>query len=135
MDINALNNLKNHMDKLKEQRTATKAQLDTIEQQAISQLMALGVRYVDASGTGEGPFWVLGKSKTDGTWNRDRYIEFFGKMMQEMAQNKQFTPAQLSDLAVEYLRQFEKRTLVLNKLRQCRVKTIDDLKVWLAGGN
>jgi hypothetical protein len=131
VDVRALDALKENMSKLKHQRTATKLQLVQLEENAIKQLMALGVRYVDQSGTGEGPFWVLGKTKTDGGWNRARYHEFFSKLLVELAKGVQFTAAQLGDLAQDYLKQFEKRTLTINKVSQCRLKSTDDLQSWL----
>jgi ferritin len=131
LNIEALNVLKESMQKIKQQRSTTKAQIKQLEEHAINHLMSLGVRYVDESGIGEGPFWVLGKTKTDGGWNRARYQEFFSKLLAEIAQGVQFTPAQLGDLAQEYLKQFEKRTLTINKLSQCRLKTTDDLQTWL----
>jgi hypothetical protein len=134
IDIGKLSHLRASIDKLGEQRKVIKGQLDEIEVQAVDALMRLGVRFIDESGQGAGPFWVLGKQKNDGSWSHDRYIEFFGLLMVEL-QKQQLTPEQCATLAQTYLKQYEKRRLVLNKLLQARQKGVEDLRLWLEKGD
>jgi len=133
IDIHRLSGLKQQMDKLAEQRKVCKTQVDEIESQCIAALVQMGVRYVDESANGAGPFWSLVKSKSDGSWNTERYNEFFAGLLTELNNGKQFTPSQCSELAVTYLKNFEKRKLALSKLQMVRQKNIDDLRLWLAG--
>jgi chaperonin cofactor prefoldin len=131
INIQRLAQLRQTIEKMAEQRKATKTQLDEIEAQAIEALMRMGIRYI--AETPDGPYWVLGKAKSDGSWNLERYKEFFSTLLTEMGAGKRFTPEQLATLAQQYLKQFEKRRLQLNKLSQARQKTVEDLRDWLAG--
>jgi len=135
VNVARLSQLKAMLEKMGEQRKTTKSQLDEIETQAIDALMRIGIRYIDESGNGAGPFWVLGKQKNDGSWSNERYTEFFTTLMSELRAGKQFTPEQCAALAQQYLKQFEKRRLCLNKLSQARQRGVEDLRAWLAGGN
>jgi polyhydroxyalkanoate synthesis regulator phasin len=132
VDIGALNNLKLMMEKLKTQRSEAKGQLDEIEQHAVSKLMEMGVRFVDESGTGQGPYWTLCKEKNDGSFSKERYRDFFSQLLKELQSGKQYTPDDCTQLAQNYLKQFEKRRLVLNKLSQSRQSGVEDLRQWLA---
>jgi hypothetical protein len=129
-----LHTLKSQLESIKVARTTTKTELDPLESQIVENMARLKIRCVDTSSKGDGPFWVLSKSKTDGSWNRDRYVNFFNLLLETLASGKQMTAAQLADTAVEYIRQYEKRSLVLNKVTHYpRQKNIDDLITWLAG--
>jgi hypothetical protein len=133
IDVHTLNELRIQMEQLKDQRTNTKSQLDELEASAIAALVQMGVRYVDASGNGSGPFWVLGKDKTDGSFNRERYVSFFEILIADLKNGKEYSPVKCGELALEYLKTFEKRRLRLNKLSQCRTRGIEDLLRWLNG--
>ena len=135
IDVARLNQLKVQMDKLAEQRKTTKTQVDEIERQCVEALVKHGIRYIDESGTGNGPYWSLNKKKSDGSWNAERYEEFFTGLLTELANGKRFTPAQCMELAQNYLKQFETRKLVLTKLAQQRQKGIADLLEWLKGAS
>jgi len=122
------------MEQLVQQKKTTKAQLDQLEAHCINVLLQMNVRYVDAGGSGNGPYYVLSKHKSDGTWNRDRYAEFFNELLSEIAKGKQISPPQCTEGAVQYLKQFEKRKLQLIPRKQAPAqKGVDDLKAWLAG--
>ena len=133
VDIGRLALLKTQLETIGDQRKGVKMEYDQLEQHGVNMLLQLGVRYVDQSSTGAGPFWVLGKEKSDGSFNRERYNEFFIGLLGEM-QGASMTPDKCSDLAMNYLKQFEKRRLVLNKLTHCRQKVVEDLIQWLATG-
>lgn len=132
-DINRLSQLKQDIEKLNEHRKKAKTEVDGLENQCIQALVQMGIRYVDESGTGNGPFWSLAKNKTDGSWNSERYIEFFTMLLKDIQQGRQYTPAQCSELASNYLKQHEKRKLVLSKMTKAQQRGIDDLKAWVAG--
>ena len=133
--VGKLAQLKNIVEKMGEEKKKIKSQLDEVENAVVAHLMKVGVRYIDESGNGSGPFWVLGKYKNDGSWSTDRYVEFFTMLMSDMRAGKQYTPSQCAALAVKYLKQFEKRRLQINKLSQARQKGVEDLRAWLAGGD
>jgi len=133
IDIRKFSQLKDQLDKMGEQRKVTKVQFDEIETQAIDALMQLGVRYVDESGNGGGPYWTLTKKTQEQKWKNSNYIEFFTGLLSEIQNGKRFTPDQCAEAAARYIKQFEKRRLQLAKLSQARLKTVDDLKAWLAG--
>jgi hypothetical protein len=123
--------LHDKMNELKSVRSATKVELSAIEKQMVIHMVELRTRCIDASGRGEGPFWVLAKGKTDGSWNRERYLDFFDILLRAQS-DKAFNPAELANSAADYIRQFEKRSLALNRVTQFpRNKTIDDLLAWL----
>lgn len=134
INIKQLAQLKAHIEKLGENRKNTKSQLDAIEAAAIEGMMKFGVRYIDESGNGQGPFWVLGKQKNDGSWSTERYIEFFTMILTQVRNNPNVTPEQCAALAQQYLKGFEKRSLCLNKRTQARQKGVEDLRIWLAQG-
>jgi hypothetical protein len=131
VNIDDIANLKNQLDALGEQRKQFKGQLDELEQQAVAALLQMNVRSV-----GEGPCWALGKHKTDGSFNRERFIEFFGLLAEErQKRGGAMSPADEATLASTYLKKFEKRILVLNKLNKPPAqKGCEDLKEWMATG-
>jgi chaperonin cofactor prefoldin len=133
INIGRLSQLRQQIEKIAETRKTTKTQLDEIEAQAIDAMMKMNRRSIGESP--DGPFWVLGKAKTDGSWNADRYREFFTLLLTELRAGKQFTPEQLVQQAQKYLKQFEKRRLQINKLAQARQQQngVQDLRDWLAG--
>jgi hypothetical protein len=134
IDIGRLTNLKLQIEKMKEQRQKTKTEMDELEQHAVSALLHMGVRYVDVSNTGQGPFWVLGKEKSDGSFNRERYVEFFSALLGEMKTDPNLNVDKCTALAMNYLKQFEKRRLMLNKLSRPGQRGVEDLKRWLETG-
>lgn len=131
VDMQKLTALKQNLMKIKDLRAKTKAEYDEIEQTAVNLLLSLNVRYVDVSGKGAGPYWVLSKESTNGTFNKERFNEFFSRILQEIRSNPNVSAEQCSTYAAEFLKQFEKRRLVLNQVSTCRVKGVDDLKRWL----
>ena len=134
LDIGRLAGLKAQIEKIAEARKAAKSQLDELEQRIADAMLKANVRFVDESGNGNGPFWTLCKDKKDGNWKQERYIEFFTTLLTELGAGKRFSPDQLAALAVQYLKQFEKRGLKVEKHTQARRKDCEDLKVWLAKG-
>ena len=137
LDINRLNELKIQLENIGEQRKGVKTEFDKIQNAGVDALLNLRVRYVDSSGSGSGPFWVLGKDRSDGSFNRERLNEFFRLLLLEFQANSNadFGPEKCTDFALMYLKQFEKRRLVLNKLTHCRTKGVDDLLKWLESGD
>jgi len=132
-DLSKLSALKQQIDHFKDQSKKAKSEVDLMEAQCIQMLIQMGKRYVDESGTGNGPFWSLSKSKSDGSWNADRYTDFFTTLLTDMQQGRVYTPAQLAELAVQFLKQFEKRKLVLAKLSKKGQEGIGDLQSWVSG--
>jgi hypothetical protein len=131
VDVGRLDGLKNQLEKLKDARSKTKAETDELEQLAIATLMQIGVRYIDLSGNGSGPFYCICKDKSAGSFNRERLLEFFNKIIPEIKANPtSVTSDKCVDLAFEFLGQFEKRKLVLNKLTQVKTRSVDDLREW-----
>lgn len=135
IDIGRLAGLKLKLEKLREERTKTKSETDDLEQHAIQALMQMGVRFVDVSNTGQGPFWVIGKDKSDGSFNRERYHEFFTALLIEIQKDPgSVTVDKCTELSINYLKQFEKRRFVLNKLSRPGQRGVEDLKKWLETG-
>lgn len=132
-DFSALSQYKMQLEKLSEDRKITKNLYDQSESAAVEALVSLGVRWVDESGTGAGPFWQLAKSKSDGSFNRQRYTEFFSQMLVELNSGKTFTPDDLAQSALDYLKQFEKRRLEIHKVNTVRQRGMEDLIAWLNG--
>ena len=135
VDIGRLAALKLQIENMRQQRQKTKTEMDELQQHAVQALLQMGVRFVDVSNCGQGPFWVLGKEKSDGSFNRERYHEFFSLLLGEMKTNPNgVTPDKCTQLAMNYLKQFEKRRLCLNKLSRPGPKGVEDLKRWLQTG-
>ncbi len=134
IDLVLYSNLKNHLKALAEQRKVTKTQIDQIEEKCIQTLVSIGVRFVDESdGKGMGPYHCLAKSKTEGGWNNERYLDFFRHLLEAIQQGHQLTPVKCVELATSYLKQFEKRKLKLNKVTQRPKPGIEDLQKFLQG--
>lgn len=134
VDLTKLSQYKDQIDKMNEQKKAVKLQYDEIENRAVELLLGLGVRYVDQSGNGSGPFWTLSKATQEGSWKQQTLLEFFTNLTTDIYQHgKRYTPEQCVQLAQKFLKSFEKRKLKIAKLTQARLKTVEDLKLWLAG--
>lgn len=133
INIARLSELSKILKSMGEQRKNVKSQYDDIQTQATNALMSMGKRYIDESGTGAGPFWTLCKDKKEGNWRAERYMEFFTIILTQMNSGTKFTPNQLAELAVQYLKQFEKRGLKVEPHTQIRGKGVEDLRAWLDG--
>lgn len=131
----SLKSVRESLTQIKEQRKVMKTQSDVLQQQAIRAMMNLGVRYVDESGTGKGPFWTVCKDKSDGSFSKDRYMEFFAALLDKLRTDQAFrnavTPQVCTEMAMTYLKQFQKRRLILTPLSQCRHGGVEELRQWL----
>lgn len=133
IDLNQLTALRTEMEALNKQKKTIKTRLDDVESRCIEALMAMRVRYVDVSNTGQGPYYTLSKKKTEGSWSKERYIDFFNWFVPELQAGRITNTGQCMEAAMKYLEQFSKRTLTLNKVTAVRSKTIDDLEAFLNG--
>lgn len=124
--------LKHQMEQLAGARKATKSKMDDIQKKAVDLMLQMRVRFI-AEKEG-GPFWTLTKDVKEGTWKVERYNEFFIGILSEMAKGKRYTPEMLTTTAQQYLKQFEKRGLKIEKHTTARRKDVDDLVVWLDQG-
>jgi hypothetical protein len=131
IDLNNLHALKSQIKLLQSQRKDAKSQIEDIEQKAIGLLMNMGVRYVDESGRGQGPYWTLVKAKVDSSFSKERLTTFFNTLLTELKNGAVYTPEQCALMAQAYIKQFQKRKLMLKKLTQCRQKGVEDLREWL----
>lgn len=126
--------LKQELEAMRETRAKAKTELDEIEKQAVQYLLHAGVRYIDSSNCGQGPYWVLTKGKADGSFNRERYVEFFSILLQRIhASPNEHGVEKCVDCALEYLKQFEKKRIVLQKsTRPPMQRGVEDLKTWIS---
>lgn len=134
IDIGQFAQLKNQMEQIAVARKATKTKMDEIQRGAVKVMLQMRLRYVDEKGDGTGPFWTLCKDAKEGSWKAERYNEFFAGLLTEMNKGQRYTPEQLTTLAQQYLKQFEKRDLKIEKHTTARSKTVDDLIAWLNDG-
>lgn len=122
------------IDQLKEETKSRKSQYDVMETQAISALLKVDRRVIDMSGEGKGPYMSLAKRKNDGSWNTERYNDFFSNLLQAIQAGQIKSNKQCSDLAVQYLKKFEKRGLTLNIVKHPpRRNDTQDLQAWVRG--
>ena len=133
INVSILSQLKHELDQISAHRKKVKDKYDEQIQSVIEVLLQIGIRYVDESNEGRGPFWTLGKLKQDATWNNERLVEFFTLLLQDLQAGKQYTPVQCADEAKKFIAQYETRKLCLNPLTQCRQKGIEDLVLWMRG--
>lgn len=126
--------LKGQMEQIAAARKATKTKMDEVQKAAVKVMLQMRVRYVDEKGDGSGPYWTLCKDAKEGSWKAERYNEFFAGILSEMARGQKYTPEQLTALAQQYLKQFEKRDLKIEKHTTARRKDVDDLIAWLNDG-
>lgn len=135
VDLIRLKELRQTLENLKKQKSHIKAQSDAIQEQAIKTLLEMGVTHVDESGNGQGPFWTITKDKSDGSFSKERYMRFFDLLLRRMQSDQTFvsniTPEACTTMAIQFLKQFQKRRLVLSRLRQCRSVTVGELQRWL----
>lgn len=124
--------LKQQMDQIAAARKTTKTKMDEIQKAAVRVMLQMNMRYVDEKGDGTGPFWTLTKDAKEGSWRADRYNEFFAGLLTELGKGQRYTPEQLTAMAQQYLKQFEKRGLKIAKHTSARRRDCDDLKQWLA---
>lgn len=134
IDIGSFAQLKNQMEQIAAARKSTKTKMDEIQRGAVKVMLQMRLRYVDEKGDGTGPFWTLCKDAKEGSWKAERYNEFFAGVLTEMNKGQRYTPEQLTALAQQYLKQFEKRDLKIEKHTTARSKTVDDLIAWLNDG-
>ena len=134
-NVSRLEELKKQLEVYQVQKKKIRTDVLDIQKYVVETLLSFGVAWVDVSGNGSGPFWVLTKEKTDGAFNRERYIDFFGHMLPKLT-GERLTPVKCYELAVSYLKQFEKRKIVLKKVTQCRKHggDVEKLRRWLAHG-
>jgi hypothetical protein len=133
VDLEKLNSLKLTLQQLGESRKKTKSDAEEIEKKAIELLMQHGIRYVDASNNGSGPFWTLVKTRSEGTFNADRAEKFYELILANISNNSTLTAKQIVAHQHIYMKQFCKRSLGLSKLVQCPGKSITDLKEFMEG--
>jgi hypothetical protein len=134
VDINSFSTLKGQMEQIVAARKATKSKLEEVQKSAVKVMMQMKCRYIDEKGDGTGPFWTLCKDTKEGSWKAERYNEFFAGVLTELAKGTRFTPEQLTTLAQQYLKQFEKRDLKIEKHTTARRRDVDDLIAWLQEG-
>lgn len=134
IDIGSFSTLKNQMEQLATARKATKTKMDEIQRAAVKMMMQMRVRYIDEKGDGTGPFWTLCKDTKEGSWKTERYHEFFSVVLTDLSKGQRYTPEQLTAAAQQYLKQFEKRDLKIEKHTTTRRKDVDDLAAWLNEG-
>jgi len=132
VDLKNMNKLRKEIDQLKEETKSRKSQYDVMESQAITALIRLDRRVLDMSGEGKGPFMALGKRKSDGSWNVERYNDFFGNLLRAIQQGQVKNEKQCTELAINYLKKFEKRGLTLNEVKHPpRRNDTQDLQAWV----
>lgn len=134
-DLKQFSALKAHMEKIAAERKTTKTKLDEIQKVAVQAMLQVNKRYIDESGNGSGPFWTLCKDPKEGNWKADRYHEFFTWVLTKQQQGERFTPEKLTASAQQFLKQYEKRDLKIEKHTTARGKTCEDLVHWLANGS
>lgn len=96
-----------------------------------------GIRFVDESDSGIGPYWTLAKETSGGSLNRAKGIEFFDIMLTRLRTTHntaldQVTALDLYNLYSEYLKTMQKRKIVLKKVNQVTRRDIQDLVDFLA---
>ena len=134
VDIQKLQRTREALDQKKEESKTLKSEYDRLENLAINALVNRNRRFVDVSNQGKGPFLSLAKKKNDGSWNTERYDEFFRHLLTSLQKGEINDPHQLTLAAQKFLKQFEKRGLTLTELKKPPAQhTIEDLQEWLTG--
>lgn len=138
LNLDQYRQLKHNLERLKNERKSLRAQADAIQQNAIAMLLEHGVRFVDESGAGTGPYWVLTKEKSDAGMNRTRAMDFFTLLLDKFRTEPEFAANCNSqtccELMQQYLQRFQKRRLTLTKQKTVRSGSVDDLLAWLNEG-
>lgn len=102
----------------------------TLEEDLIRALLIdVGVAYVDASGTGEGPYYVIAAETTTPGWNREKFVAFFQELQKELHGGAQPDADTLADAALVFNSKFQRKTLSLKRKRNLnRVENVSVLK-------
>lgn len=112
-----------------------KAEFNLLHDALSSSMLQMDKRFIDQSGTGQGPFWTLTRSVQEGSFNKARLKEFFDLLIPVLKENQTPTTEALMRLSSDYLRQFEKKKLVLKPAKYCHRKDCQDLHDWLTSGS
>lgn len=136
LDISKMFEWKGQLENLAAERKIVKEKYDEIEQKAINQLLTMNTRYIDVSGRGSGPFWVLCKKKQEGSLTRERFGKIIQPILEQMYTNGiKYDPVQLTELVYNEMKAFEKRGLCLKKMDSCKQTGTEDLKEWIRVDN
>jgi hypothetical protein len=139
-DIKELHHLKGLLDTANKGKKTQKARIAEIYANVVPFLKKRGLRYIDAAtaGPGTGPFFVLSKHTQEGSWNKERYTEYWTKFLKVLQTNpyELDTPQKCEESMHKFLKEFEKRTLVINEVMQVREKDgVDRLMLWERTGS
>jgi hypothetical protein len=132
-DLSPLAQFKHQLEQLNEQKKGIKANHDALEKKAVDIMLQNNIRYVEEQGADPKAYWCLSKAKSEGSFKKERFMEFFTLLLRALEANR-LTPSQCTEMALGYLAQFQKRSLKLERVSQPRGSaTCEELKLWLAG--
>jgi hypothetical protein len=133
VDLATMIHLREKLDQCAQAKKEIKTQYDPLESKGIEWMMQNGKRYIDKSNTGAGPFITLVKKTEPGSFNKDRYLEFFSLLLPVIRSGEVQTPEQCLAKVNEYLSRFTKRKLGLEQVDRQPPKYMDELREFLAG--
>ena len=131
-----MSEIKTLLEQMAKERKIQKSRLDNIKAPLIEQLINLGVRYIDESGRGVGPYHCLVKDPKESSLNEEKSIDFYNQVLTGIYErNERYTGKQVYDMSKTYLKQFQERKLNLKKNNTVTKKGIDDLLDWIQHGD
>lgn len=125
-----LSKLKEEIKNITARKKQCQTEYDNIESQAV-ELMLKANKAVIAAGP-QGPYFMLGKHRQDGSWKSERYRDFFRILIAMIRAGKVINEHHATKFAHEYLHRFEKRKIVLKKHKTLQEPkdSIQDLVNW-----
>lgn len=138
VDIGRLHEINSSLSQLKNDSKLLKSEENAIKNQAIEAMINMRLRYISETPSGDGPYWCLNKSVSEGSFNSERQLEFFTIFLTKCNDSSftaSLTPESCIAMVSEYLSKFQKRKLVLKRQNALKSgETIDSLLHWLEHG-
>lgn len=135
--VGELETIRAQLSDIRGDRSTLKMSADELEQCAVSVLLDNDIPYVDTSGVGTGPFWVLTRTTTGGGCTKEQYLDFFGILLEHISNKtvhqENVSPQECYHLLRTFTGQFKKRSVTLSKTNQCRYRSTAEIKQWLDG--
>jgi hypothetical protein len=136
--LGSLRQLKIEMEQINASKKTQKAKVDEINSIAIQFMLTTNRRFIAAEldGPNSGPYYVLGKHQQDGNFSKETEMDYWKQFIAHMKEHPEnLNPQYCMQSRREFLKHYDKRSIVLNELTQLRERDgVDRLKRWLITG-
>jgi hypothetical protein len=137
--IAGLRKYKLEIEQINASKKCAKSKLDQINSVMVPFMIDRNLRYIaaESAGPNTGPYYVLSKHCQEGSWNQERKSDYWTQFLLQVQLHPETvaTPSQCFESERKFLKQYEKRSIVLNEVTQLHERDgVDRLKRWLVTG-